>query len=198
LQEIANLVKPETSLTWKELTFLHNAFVNEDYSCSQYYNLTCLEFAKQSMVNTITKFRKVYGKVPLWGIVTHTAHFSPPAMLNTKLKCMVSRDVLVAGGTETINTAEPTDQDLITQDGVIYRQIIDMANNYQSFNEKKVQDAGTEDLTDEDKFVIPLGQSGNYFSPYFENLFKFWYNGEYIDMKMDGYQIRYKLLLRPN
>jgi len=195
LQRVSMLVYDETGMIWKDPYFLHNAFATEDYACSRYFNLTCTEYAEKMLVETVTSFRQQYGKVPAWGVEAHTAHFSHDALDGTAFKCMVSRDVLSAGGSGTINTAEVSDSNLVTTVGVTYRQIIDMTNESDQHARRVLEGEETESS---DKFIIPMGQSGNYFSPFYQNLLPLWYSGTYLDMKMDNFESKFKLNIKAN
>jgi penicillin amidase len=63
--------------------------------------------------------------------------------------------------------------------GPSYRQIIDMDNPSNSV------------------FVHPIGQSGNLFSPYFENLLGKWQRGEYLPMITSNYNVDHTVVLIP-
>jgi penicillin amidase len=47
-------------------------------------------------------------------------------------------------------------------------------------------------------FVIPLGESGNPYSEFFENYLDEWKEGEYLAMRTRDYKVEYKLQMDHN
>jgi penicillin amidase len=180
--ELGSLTQPETGLnTFRDPVFLRNALLNNDPVCHKYTNKTCLILAAQRLEKAITSLEATYGSIPLWGSDIHQSIFPHQILDKTALGCLASKNVMNIGGQFTVNVADITDAALTSKSGVSYRQIISLANNYGTTASNKTEDTS-------DKFIIPLGQSGNFLSPLYDNLLNKWKDGQYLDMKLEKFE----------
>jgi len=187
---MGTLISKETNnklKNWRDPVFLKNALLHEDETCSRSYNKTCLQFAASMLEKAVTDLEATYGSVPLWGSDIHQVTFPHRLLAKRSIGCLASKNVMNIGGTETANVGDADDQYLTTREGVSYRQIIDLANDYSGKTAAEVAP---------DKFIIPLGQSGNFLSPLYDNLLEKWKDGNYIDMKMTNYEQYKKLTVK--
>lgn len=115
---------------------------------------------------------------PNWGDI-HTVYFKNDIFTNTKLSCVTNREIAqVGGGTYTVMAMFVSAQ-MQTTDGPSYRQLVDLSGQ------------------ESDQFVLPLGQSGSWLSPYYDNMLSLWQAGRYLEMKRHGYesQVLHTLML---
>lgn len=145
-------------------------------------NVTCTEYAAiafyQAIQSLVTEFGATGGvnKLPTWGTL-HNVYFENTAFHDTEMKCLTERTLSgIGGGTYTINSMA-VDRTLTTRHGPVYRQVIDMSGN------------------EIDQFIIPLGQSGNWLSPAYDNLSGMFAAGQYVPMMRRGYAIQDTLVL---
>jgi penicillin amidase len=114
-----------------------------------------------------------------WGSI-HAATFQNPIFAGTSLNCIFERSVPFGGDTWTVNVGpwDPTtNYDMFY--GASYRQVIDLSNMNNSL------------------FIMPMGQSENIFSSFYDNWLPLWTNGSYLSMADGGYQIWATLTLQP-
>jgi penicillin amidase len=195
-REVGRLVLTETGQVWPEPQFLQKALQDEDYSCMEYHGVDCVTYAANALETVVLRFASRYGGVPTWGSTIHEAHFSHQALDGTVYRCMASRSVFNVGGSYTVNVGTIANDDLQSTTGVTYRHIVDLANSYTDDDhddgERRRRRITEEEepvvSADADLFIIPLGQSGNFFSPFYENLLPSWKGGEYTPMYMEEYQ----------
>ena len=115
------------------------------------------------------------GSVPAWGEV-HQAIFEHAVLpLDRKIGYGGDRYTVNVGGYEL-----DTSQGFQMKAGVSYRQIVDLENLENSV------------------FIQPPGQSGNIFSPYFDNLLSPWQRGEYLSMQTEDYPVAVEFDLEPS
>ncbi|KAL9650868.1 hypothetical protein ABK040_012747 [Willaertia magna] len=176
---MGGIAKNETGVLWSLPTYLLNALHYEDYACITYHNKTCLEFAAESFDNAIEALESTYGSVPLWGSDIHEAEFPSAVFQGSILKCLAGASHMIVGGSSTVNVGPTNYPTLNTNGGVSYRQIIDW--------------------TGKNYFIIPLGQSGNFLSPFFSNFLDSWADpsGKYLDMLTTDYDARYVITVTP-
>jgi len=173
---MGNLTKVETVNRWTFGPYLLNALKSGDSACLTYHNVTCMEFAADSFEKAIESLEATYGSVPLWGSDIHEAEFPNPILDGSILKCLAGATHMVVGGTSTVNVGEAQYPALNTRFGVSYRQVVDWRGNQASF-------------------IIPLGQSGNFLSPFYSNFLELWSDpsGKYLDMTTTNYPVQYSL-----
>lgn len=148
--------------------FLIQAFTEGDSACGD-SALDCLTSAAEIFVDVIDSFDK---KIPRWGKI-HQTVFEHPVL-------DLSRQVPFGGDRYTVNVGRYNPETFLMDFGPSYRQIIDLDNREDSL------------------FIHPIGQSGNLFSPFFDNLLDFWQQGEYIPMQTEDFPIAVELSLEPN
>lgn len=132
--------------------------------------------AAQALTNAALTLQRVVegfsGNVPQWGDL-HQAVFKHPVL-------PIRRQVPYGGDRYTINVGPYNSTNfLMDRNGPSYRQLIDLANLERS------------------RYIYPLGQSGRFFSPYFDNLLEPWRQGQYLTMKTENFPVATRLALRP-
>ena len=90
----------------------------------------------------------------------------PPQIFHTTpLSCIADRQVEHGGDDSTVNVGHVNNNAGMTQTaGPSYRHIVDLSS------------------MDESKFLNPLGQSGDMFSYFYDNLLDMWSQGVYMNM----------------
>jgi penicillin amidase len=112
------------------------------------------------------------GNVPQWGDL-HQAVFKHPVL-------PIRRQVPYGGDRYTVNVGPYNSTNfLMDRNGPSYRQLIDLSNPERS------------------RYIYPIGQSGRFFSPYFDNLLEPWRQGQYLAMKTENFPVATRLALRP-
>jgi penicillin G amidase len=167
---IAETGKPfPNDLQYKSMFFEKIFTTNSDKSCDL-NNLTCLEFASNILSYTINHLIGVHGDIPEWGSI-HYADFPHHIFESTLLNCLMSRKIGTSGGVGTVNVAEfedYLDNKFHFTLGPTYRQIIDYDKS------KNIS-----------YFMNIVGQSGNPFSIFYDNMLTKWRNGEYLNIEMN-------------
>jgi len=185
---MGNMISKESNnkiKNWRDPAYLIHALNNNDIGCTLAYNKTCFQVAGIVLEESIESLEKTYGSVPLWGSDIHQVDFVHQLLKGRTIGCLASKTMMNIGGTETANVGVIEDQYLTTREGVSYRQIIDMANDYKGGQAPA-----------SDKFIIPLGQSGNFLSPLYDNFIQKWKDGSFIDMKMANFEVYKKLTVK--
>lgn len=186
--KMGSIVAKETNSViknWRDSAFWVNALRHNDVACTVSHNKTCLAVAGIVLQHSVEELEKTYGSIPLWGSDVHQVNFNHKLLGGSTIGCLTSKTLMNIGGTETANVGDINDQFLGTFAGVSYRQIIDLANDYKGG-----------EAPSSDKFIIPLGQSGNFLSPQYDNLVQKWKDGEYVNMKMEGFESYKKLTIK--
>lgn len=129
----------------------------------------------QALTNAALAFQGVVegfrGNVPQWGDI-HQAVLKHPAL-------PIRRQVPYGGDRYTINVGPYNSTNfLMDRNGPSYRQLIDLSNLERS------------------RYIYPIGQSGRFFSPYFDNLLEPWRRGQYIGMRTENFPVATQLTLR--
>lgn len=125
----------------------------------------CLAKAARAFVRVMDSFSS---GVPRWGEVNQ-ASFAHPFL-------PIDLQVPFGGDRYTVNAAVVSLGDSTTY-GVNYRQIVDLGDLQDSL------------------FIQPPGQSGNPFSPYFDNLLGMWQRGEYLPMLTEDFPVAREITL---
>lgn len=140
----------------------------------------CQRLLISSFVDTVTSLEKEFGDTPQswrWDDA-HQAHFSHPLFRYIPvLDSLTARSVKTDGGVETINraavsgdktkSAQTWHQRLADRHGPGFRMVIDLANHH----DVRVSLAG--------------GQSGNPFSPHYDDLLPLWQRGQAISINQE-------------
>jgi penicillin amidase len=157
-------------------TFNYYLYVN--FSLTQQY-LTFIENAFENALLSLNLQTQGAQNNVQWGSI-HAATFQNPIFAGTSLNCIFERSVPFGGDTWTVNVGpwDPTtNYDMFY--GASYRQVIDLSNMNNSL------------------FIMPMGQSENIFSSFYDNWLPLWTNGSYLSMADGGYQIWATLTLQP-
>ncbi|MGK7894454.1 MAG: penicillin acylase family protein [Xenococcus sp. (in: cyanobacteria)] len=147
--------------------FLIKALTEGDSACGG-SELDCLTTAAEIFVDVVDSFGN---QVPRWGEIHQTVFEHPVLDLD--------RQVPFGGDRYTVNVGTYDPETFLMDFGPSYRQIVDLDNLEDSL------------------FVHPIGQSGNLFSPFFDNLLPLWQQGNYIPMQTDDFPIAVELNLEP-
>ncbi|KAG2385894.1 hypothetical protein C9374_003043 [Naegleria lovaniensis] len=127
-------------------------------NCTRSQNQTCLAFAAEAFRQTVIDL-KIFSRsdvIPSWGIGIHSTTYFHPIFHNQFVGCFCDKRHYVSGGTDSINFSRVTDRaGLDSSHGVGYRQVISMSD------------------ADGDRFITPLGQSGNWLDSTYSNNLKF-------------------------
>jgi penicillin amidase len=164
--QMGELVKDEVGRRWDNAQFIRNALFNGDPACA-IKNKTCIEIAANAFGDAVQGLEATYGSVPLWGSDVHEVEYAHNLLGGTVLKCLAGKTIVNIGGTHTVNEGPVEYPNLNSNYGVAYRQVVDFGA--------------------QDSFVVPLGQSGNFLSPGYDDLMGVWKNGDYLDMKRVDY-----------
>jgi len=167
--EMGELTKGEINRRWNNAPYLYNLLSNEKSLCD---NQSCIAYAGKAFDASIKKLEDTYGSVPLWGSDVHEVDFNHDLLGNTLIKCLAGKTVVGVGGTQTLNYAPTEYPNLQTNYGVAYRQVVDMTTARDGNN---------------DAFIVPLGQSGNFLAPGYDDLLNTWKDGNYVEMKRDSF-----------
>jgi penicillin amidase len=134
----------------------------------------CLAYAALKL-NKVTDFQaKTAGA--RWGVDLHMARFTHQILHNSAAKCIADIFVGHGGDSSTVNVGhiDDDDADMVQLEGPSYRQIIQVDELYK------------ESKTSNSRFLGPLGQSGDLFSPHYDDLAKAWSVGDYLRMDTRG------------
>jgi len=144
-----------------------------DPNCNK-YDGGCIEFAETALQTVVNRYGS---NIPNWGSL-HLANFQHQVFENTPLGCLYGRKVPHGGDSYTVNVGWVENNFEMTL-APSYRQVVDVYNYENSV------------------FVHPMGQSGNLFSPYFENLLPLWANGQYLPMTTQNFAVDHTFVLIP-
>lgn len=177
--ELSRMARSKVNMShWDHPTFILNTLKKSirnsietkapEPLCSRYgKHGYCIEFAARAFLKTV----QVYGGSKLrWGKHVHLAHFSHPVLEGTPMECFVCRKVSHGGDHSTVNVGiySLSDPKKKQSFGSSLRFIVDMGNLSNSV------------------IIIPMGQSGNVWSPYFADLLSLWTEGKYIPMRLSS------------
>ncbi len=160
---------------WSEPRYLLNALKNGDRNCGE-GERACLEYAARAFEGALERFE---GGVPEWG-EEHEAVFEHPVLSATPLSRLTDRSVPFGGDSSTVNVGSYDLENFVMDSGPSYRQVLDLSR------------------PDRSLYVHPMGQSGNPLSGNFDDLLPLWREGGYLPMRMDGYDVGARLVLKPD
>eukprot|EP01119_Soliformovum_irregulare_P000743 TRINITY_DN1054_c0_g1_i1.p1 TRINITY_DN1054_c0_g1~~TRINITY_DN1054_c0_g1_i1.p1 ORF type:complete len:615 (-),score=211.65 TRINITY_DN1054_c0_g1_i1:60-1904(-) len=162
--ELSKILQNETGIEYwnRRPTFLISHFVEKNLN---------LEFASESFLRALNRIRSISKKgiIP-WGQLHHLS-IQHNIMENSPVGCLWERRASIGGDDFTINVAHFDRENFDVRTGPSYRHIIDL-----------------EDM-DKSLFIFPMGESGNPYSNYFDNLLPSYLAGKYIPMRMSGYDV---------
>ena len=144
---------------------------------------TCKDRLKVAHRSAVAFLQERYGaEPPPWG-EAHRARFSHPVAGRIPLlRDLLNREIATSGGPTTVNRGGSRFRDarnpFLHAHGAGYRAIYDL-----------------EDL-DSSRFIQAVGQSGNPFSPHYDDLVELWRDGNYISLDPARAPV-HSLLLRP-
>ncbi|KAL0491342.1 penicillin acylase [Acrasis kona] len=164
--QMGELTKSEFNRRWNNAPYLYNLLNNPNSNCN---NQSCYVYAGKAFEDSIKKLEETYGSVPLWGSDVHEVDFEHELLGGSLIKCLAGKTIVGIGGTQTISHVPTEYPNLQSNHGAAYRQVVDMSG------------------VKPDSFIVPLGQSGNFLSPGYDDLLNTWKDGGYLDMKRDGY-----------
>jgi penicillin amidase len=130
---------------------------------------------EQALGNAATALQQAVtnlgSSVPRWGDL-HQTVFKHPVL-------PLTRQVAYGGDRYTVNVGTYNSTNFrMDSNGPTYRQIIDLED------------------PDNSRYIQAIGQSGRFFSPYFDNLLLLWQQGRYVPMETVGYPVTSRLLLK--
>lgn len=142
-------------------------------------NGNCLQFAANALNQAVDKFA---GKE--WGKDIHRLNCAHHILNDTILGCLANRWADKGGDQHTVNMAGwnltyANNEGASVILGPSYRQIVDLSN------------------PDNSLFLGVPGQSGNQLSSEYDNFVHKFSVGEYVPMKINGYEVDRKLTLKP-
>ena len=167
----------------EDAIFLVHAFVHawdSDPACLKHGD--CRKFAAQQF-NAVAAH--AVGDVAAWGKDNHKAVFASQTLGKTPLACLANREVGHGGDDDTVNVGHwGKAPDFPQGEGPSYRQIID---------------GNALDDPARSLFVNPMGQSGEEFSPLYDNMLLSWADGKYYGMSLTSYKTvdAWKVELKP-
>ncbi len=134
---------------------------------------TCADLLDLSLEEALADLKDRYGKTTRdwrWGAAHKAAHGHLPFGFIPVLRGLFSRSVESAGGTYAVNRGSyrfASDEPFANVHAGGYRAVYDMADPERSV------------------YMIATGQSGNPYSPYYDNLAEPWARGEFITIPTD-------------
>lgn len=163
-----------------EYPFYKSIFEKDDDPACTALGKACIQFAAQIFDDAYDRINEDFGgTAPSWGNDIHLASFDNPVLSSTPLSCLASRSIFTVGGTDTVNVATTELPDLQTSFGPNFRNIIQLGS----------------DATTPDYFILALGQSGNWLTPFYANFMGMWRSGNYLKMEMTTSDQYYNLQL---
>lgn len=147
--------------------FLLQAFEQGDPICGGSPS-DCLGEAAAIFQEIVTNFGS---HIPRWGDI-HQANFEHPIF-------PFNFQVPFGGDRYTVNKGVYDSDTFLAEVAPDNRQLFDLNNLNNS------------------QFVVPPGQSGNWFSPFFKNLLSLWQQGKYVPLQTEDFQVTAKLALEP-
>jgi penicillin amidase len=181
LRELSRLPAAEvgTSL-WLDQTYLQNVLIRHqsDPNCDSNSTApdSCLAFASRAFETAVAAHSDQE-----WSRDVHPLVLAHPVLNNTPIECLVNRRVAHGGTDETINVGSITfgTKDWVQQHGPSYRAMYDLS------------------APEASQFVLPGGESGSIFSPFYDNMLKNWLHGRYEKMQTRDFKTRFELRLSP-
>ena len=139
---------------------------------------SCVTAASKIFNDTFNKLTTLYGSIPTWSTNVHKALFPHPIFDSTPYKVYASKSVYKGGGTATPNYGGYVDYNTFNYKlGPVYRQI-------STINGKE-----------SNEFIIPLGNSGCFYSPFYANNLASWAAGINVIIEPTGYDVLYNVTL---
>lgn len=139
---------------------------------------SCIGFAMKKFYEAVDDLISEFGTAAVsWGTGIHKAEFNNPHFIDNFFGCLVNKQYFVAGSDATIDSTSTSLPSLKSKSGIHYKQII-------GFN------AGT------DSWMIPLGQSGNFLSPWYTSFVNYYKSGAMYPMSMSRGDQLYNLFLK--
>ncbi len=154
--------------------YLIRALTQGDPACDM-RGLSCVEFAAEALEQALARLGD---EPPVWGELHH-AHLAHSLFTHTPLSALSDRVVPTGGSHHTVNVGWFRPQDWVVYHAPTYRQIVDLADPERSL------------------FVLAGGQSGNWFSPSYDDQITLWRDGAYLPMRRAGYEVADTLRLQP-
>jgi len=163
-----SVTKDETSqlrhLHFINFAYLRNIFNPRvhDKNCR---TQSCQEFAVDAFCSSVDDLMNRFsGEIPGWSTV-HKSRFAHAILDQSPFACLASREINNIGGSETVNVGKNSHfPDFISNEGVSYRQIIDVSNMTNS------------------QFMTSPGQSGCMLSKSYDNMIRNWRDGNYLTL----------------
>ncbi|KAF0978215.1 hypothetical protein FDP41_002730 [Naegleria fowleri] len=174
-----DLTKADLDVENSNAIYILNA-LKKSGNCTKSQNQTCLAFATEAFKQTVIDL-KIFSRsdvIPSWGVGIHSTTYFHPIFHNQFVGCFCDKRHYVSGGTDSINFSRVTDRaGLDSSHGVGYRQIISMSD------------------ADGDRFITPLGQSGNWLDSTYSNNLQIFAEGRYHRLNRKGYKVDTTLVL---
>lgn len=180
---------PDTGRTTYTLytQYILNSLKNGDPACQKHLHANgtpakdCIDYAAMAFAKAIDSLKRTFvGRIPRWGENgVGSVDMKHQVFDGTPLDCLFSRSVVSPAGTFTVNVAsiESTLKKYQSQHGPSYRHIIQLDDEI-------------------DSFILPLGNSGNTFSGFYDNMKDMWASGKYAPMRMEGYSVSRTLTIK--
>ncbi|KAL9645851.1 hypothetical protein ABK040_003583 [Willaertia magna] len=195
IEHLLLLPYKETNSIWFNTNYWRKIMKRDsDKACSDQGFSSCIDYAEFALKNAI----EYGGGIPGWNSGVHYVAVEHSLLSSTILSCFTNRMIRPSsGGLYTVNVAStrfklkegvtekyidtvPTLNEftpLNTVHGVSYRQIVGFVDG-------------------SDYFIIPLGQSGNWFDGEYDNLLPLYEEGIYLEMKTRDYVAKRTMYLQ--
>ncbi len=185
-RELSTLASRETGATyWSDVGFFLNAMWKDpayggagpaDPACVALGFSNCGEFAFSALANVAAKYGTDLSGALGWGALpddnsfvcggVHAARYTHLLLGSTPLGCLFNRCRPHGGDDSCVNVGAYDYSTFLMTAGSSYREVIDFSN------------------LDDSLFVHGPGQSGNVFSPDYDNYADLWARGQYLPMRM--------------
>jgi penicillin amidase len=131
----------------------------------------CLVYAAKQLEDIVKEGSSA--PVSKWGLDVHSARFTNQILHSTPVSCIGDIFVPHGGDSSTVNVGHIDDGEaMVQEEGPSYRQIIQLSE----------LDEDSAENEHNSRFLGPLGQSGDLFSPHYDDLAMAWSTGEYLRM----------------
>jgi len=162
--------------------YIYNALNNNDQACID-KGKSCIELAAEIFTNVIESFYNTTMEkyiIPEWGKDVHYVNFNSMIFSgDPTMNEYTSRVYYSPGGSGTVNVGGVRNLYLNQRSLAVYRQVVQINNG------------------DKNYFNVPMGQSGNFLSPFYDNFSKDWINTNYNRIEMFKMKPAYKSILKP-
>ncbi|MCW5588863.1 MAG: penicillin acylase family protein [Legionellales bacterium] len=156
---------------WQEPLFILQQLNDNGEYCRLPHHSTCDAYLQKTFVKALGDLRQHYGNHLMswqWGSV-HSAEFKEMGLgENAILGWFFNRHISTGGGFYTLDPGSYYFDHFVHYHGAGYRQIINFADLNQSL------------------FMVTPGESGNIFSPHYDDLLTRWRNGQYIKISANA------------